>query len=141
MNELVKYMPLKENEEILSTIEGDSYNKSPDIVSRMLGSIIRIISIITGSRKKALVVCTNSRLIIIETQKLLFFIDNSVSSRSFTPRSIQVVGYSLARSLIFFKSHYLELTAGSRSSLIKSKEGKELVDKMIASITHLTETK
>ncbi len=140
MKELVKYMPLKEGEEILSTLEGDSYNTSPDILSRMLGSIIRIISIITGSRKKALIVCTNSRLIIIETQKLLFFIDNSVSSRSFTPRSIQVVGYSLARSFIVFKSHYLELTAGGRSSLTKSNEGKEFADKMITAITHLTQT-
>ncbi|MBT3668197.1 MAG: hypothetical protein HN548_12030 [Opitutae bacterium] len=141
MKELTKYMPLKEGERIFSTLEGDSYNTSADILSRMVGSIIRIISIIIGSRKKALIVCTDSRLIIIETQKFLFFIDNSVTSKSYTPRSIQIVGYSLIRSLVAFKSHYLELAAGGQTSLTKSKGGKELVDKMITAITYLTETK
>jgi len=140
MKELEKYMPLKENEAIYSTIRGDCYNTSPDILNRMLGFLFRIVAILTGTRKKALIVVTNSRMIKIETQKLFWFIDNSVSAISLTPRSISTVGYSLARSMIIFKSHYLELASRGLTTMIKSEDGKDGIYKTINSVTHITQT-
>ena len=140
MKELEKYMPLKENEQIYSVLQGDCYNMSSDPISRLVGSLIRIISIITGSRKRAIIVVTSSRMIKIETQKLLWFIDNSVSAISLTPRSISTVGYSLSRSLIIFKSHYFELVSSGLTTLVKSENGKDGVYKTINCATHITQT-
>ena len=140
MKELKQYMPLKENEKMYSVLQGDCYNIGSDPLSRMIGFAIRIFSIITGSRRRAIVVVTSSRMIKIETQKLLWFIDNSVSAVSLTPRSISTVGYSMARSFIIFKSHYFELVSSGLTTLVKSENGKEGVYNTINSATHLTQT-
>ncbi|MAK47229.1 MAG: hypothetical protein CMI24_08290 [Opitutae bacterium] len=79
-------------------------------------------------------------MIKIETQKLLWFIDNSVSAISLTPRSISSVGYSLSRSLVIFKSHYFELVSSGFTTLVKSENGKDGVYKTINCATHITQT-
>ena len=80
---------------------------------------------------------TDTRVITIEVQTLFWVIEGSISARSYTPRSITRIGYSLQRSLIVFKSHYLEFESGSGGLLIMSKEGREKVYQMIDQLTAL----
>lgn len=136
---LETYMPIKEDETVLDQIEGDAYNMSSNIILRILGFIIRIIAILTGSSRKILLTVTDKRIIVIEVNKLLWFIDGAVRSKSYTPRSIGTSGYELARSLIIFKSHYLEFNSGGVTVLVRAKSGKPKVMEMIASITALAE--
>lgn len=139
MEILKNYMPLESGEEVVCHLEGNAYNLSPSIFARMLGFIERIIAILTGCPKKAHVIVTNRRVIIIEIQKLFWFFIGSANAKSVMPRSIGTLGYQFARSFFFFKSHYLEFSSGSVSTLVKSKAGRDRVYEMIKSIVNLAE--
>ncbi len=139
MKILDDYMPLEEGETITSSLEGDAYNISPNIIIRLFAVIEKIIAIIIGAPRKVYIIVTESRVITIETKKILWFIDSSVQARSYTPRSISQVGYSLSRDWLIFKSHYLEFVSGNVSYLIKSKEGKDKVYEVINKLVSLAE--
>jgi hypothetical protein len=130
-------MPLRENEEVRETLEGNSYNVSSNAIARLLSVIERLVSVILGCPKKTYMYVTDTRVITIEVQTLFWVIEGSISARSYTPRSITRIGYSLQRSLIVFKSHYLEFESGSGGLLIMSKEGREKVYQMIDQLTAL----
>jgi len=97
------------------------------------------VSILTGTTKKVILTVTDNRVIAVEINKVLWFLDGSVKSRSYAPRSVGSTGYELARSLIIFKSHYLEFSAGSQSYMIKAKGGHPKVMQIISQITSLAE--
>ena len=139
MKILDNHMPLKEGETIASSLEGNAYNVSSNIIMRLFAIIERIIAIITGAPRKVYIVVTDLRVITIETRKIFWFIDSSIQARSYTPRSISQVGYSLNRDLLIFKSHYLEFVSGSVSYLVKSKEGKDKVYEVINKLVSLAE--
>jgi hypothetical protein len=139
MEILEKYMPLEPGEEVICHLEGNAYNISSNIILRIAGFIERIVAILIGCPKKAHVIVTNRRVIIIEIQKFLWFFIGSASAKSVMPRSIGSLGYQFARSFIFFKSHYLEFSSGSVLKLVKSKSGKDRVYEMIKSIVNLAE--
>ncbi len=134
-----QYMPLREDENDLASIEGDAYNQSANVIMRMLGFIIRIMAFLTGSSKRIYLTVTNNRIITVEVNKMLWFIDGTVRSRSYTPRSVSATGYELARSLIVFKTHYLLFSSGSESYLIKSRGGQPKVMELVSEITALAE--
>lgn len=139
MKVLEKYMELEPHESILNVLEGNAYNTSPNIFARLFGFLERIFSIILGCPRKAHVVVTNRRTIVIEIRKMLWFFDGSVRAAAFTPRSITSIGYVLARSWLIFKSHYLEFHSSASSFIVKSKGGKKPVDDTIKSIMSLAE--
>lgn len=139
MEILEKYMPLEAGEEVVSHLEGNAYNLSPNIFMRIASLIERVFAILVGCPKKAHVVVTNRRVIVIEIQKFLWFFIGSANAKSVMPRSIGSLGYQFARSFIFFKSHYLEFSSGNNGALVKSKSGKDRVYEMIKSIVNLAE--
>lgn len=139
MKILENYMPLNEGETVTSSLEGNAYNTSPNIVMRLFAIIERIVAIIIGAPRKVYIFVTDSRVITIETRKILWFIDSSVQARSYTPRSISQVGYSLSRDFLIFKSHYLEFVSGSVEYLVKSKEGKDKAYEVINKLASLAE--
>lgn len=139
MEILNKFMPLEDGEIVTCHLEGNAYNVSPNIIARLFGFIERILSIILGSPKKAHVIVTDRRVILIEVQKMFWFFTGSISAKSIMPRSIGSLGYVFARSLIFFKSHYLEFNSGAVSALIKSRSGRDRVYESIKSIVSLAE--
>ena len=136
---LEKYMPLSEGEEIICQIEGDAYNTSSNVIMRMIGVILRIMAVITGSTQKVYVYVTNYRVITIETGKFLWVFDASINARSYTPRSVSRMGYSLGRDLLIFKTHYLEFCSSSINYLVKSRNGKDKVYEMINALLSLAE--
>jgi hypothetical protein len=139
MEILEKYMPLESGEEIVCHLEGDAYSVSPNIFVRIFAFIERIFAILIGSPKKAHVIVTNRRVIIVEIQKFLWFFIGSTNAKSVMPRSIGSLGYQFTRSFIFFKSHFLEFNSGNVTTLVKSKSGKDRVYEMIKSIVNLAE--
>ena len=139
MRVLEKYMPLKEGETVIESIEGNAYNLSANIILRILGGILRIFAVIFGHSRKIHLVVTQNRVITVETEKILWFIDLSANSRSYTPRSVSQVGYALKRSMIIFKSHYLEFISAGSAYLIKSESSQKDINVMINAITGLAE--
>lgn len=132
-------MPLESGEEVICHLEGNAYNVSPSIFSRLVGFVDSVISLVIGSPKKAHVIVTNRRVIVIEIQKFLWIFIGYTSATSVMPRSIGSLGYQFARDFIFFKSHYLEFSTGNKASLVKSKSGKDRVYEMIKSMVSLAD--
>ena len=50
---------LKDDEEVISSLTGNSYTTSSNVIVRFVFAIIRIISVILGSPTRKSVVCTN----------------------------------------------------------------------------------
>ena len=134
-----KYMPLEEGETVLQEMEGNAYNFGSSVISRLFCMIERIVSVVSGTTSKVHLITTNRRVITIEVNKVLWFIDGTVLSRSFTARSVNSVGYRLARSFLIFKSHYLDFDTGSTQYAIKSRTGQREVTTMIQKITTLAD--
>ena len=138
---LAKYMPLKEGETVIDSLEGDAYFIATDPFSKMLAFIIRIISVIIGKTKKVYIAVTGNRVIVIEINKTLWFIDGAAASTSYAPRAIGSVGYELSRAMLFFKTHYLSFHASSGATALKvrAKAGHNAVMVIIGAITDLGE--
>lgn len=136
---LAKYMPLETGESVLCDLQGNAYNVSPNIFARITGLLEKLVSIIFGCPKTAHVIVTDRRVIVIEVQMMFWVYLASVTAKSLMPRSIGSMGYQFARSLIFFRSHYLEFSQGGTATLVKSAEGKDRVYQMIRSIVSLAD--
>lgn len=134
-----KYMPLGEGETVVQEMEGNAYNFGYNVIARLIGVIDRILSVITGTTRKIHIVVTDRRIIIVEISKVFWFIDGSVLARSFSARSVRSAGYRLARSLLIFKSHYLDFDNGSVNYAVKSRTGQVEVLSMIQAITTLAD--
>lgn len=121
MKDLENYVTLYDDEKILKSIEGDAYNLSSNPLLRLLGTIIRIISVITGNRRKLHVLLTNRRVIFIDFRKMLWVIDKGIAVSSVAPRSINSVGYNMVRSWLFFKTNYFSLKSSAEQIFLKFK--------------------
>ncbi|MDC1378524.1 hypothetical protein N8267_01480 [Pelagibacteraceae bacterium] len=131
---------LKTNEKVVAVLTGNSYTSSPNPIVRLYGSIMRIISVILGSPSKKTIVCTNTRIIIENNQKILYIFDYSSEITAVAPRGIMQVGYKFQRSWIFFKNHYLTLIlSGTPRDLILSRDGYPGVKEMMNAAEALRE--
>ena len=124
MKDLENYVTLFDDEKILKSIEGDAYNMSANPIMRLIGSVIRFISVITGNRRKLHVLLTNRRVIFIDFRKMLWVIDKGVAVSSVTPRSIHSVGYSMVRVALFIKTNYFSLKRSAEHIFLKFKGDK-----------------
>jgi hypothetical protein len=136
---LAKYMPLESGEYVLCDLQGNAYNLSPNIFARLAALFEKLFSIVLGCPKTAHVIVTNKRIIVVEFQKMFWVFLASASAKSVMPRSIGSTGYRFARSLIFFRSHYLEFIQGNSGTLVKSAKGKGRVYEVIRCIVSLAD--
>lgn len=138
---LAKYMPLKDGETVIDSMEGDAYFIATDPFSKLLAFLIRIISVLIGKTKKVYITVTENRVIVIEINKTFWFLDGAAASTSYAPRAIGSVGYELSRAMLFFKTHYLSFHASSGATALKvrAKAGQKAVMVIIGSITDLGE--
>jgi len=131
---------LKSNEKIVSVLIGNSYTSSSNPLVRLFAGIMRIIALILGSPTRKTIVCTNSRIITENNQKILYIFDYSSEVVAVAPRGIMQIGYKFQRSWIFFKNHYLTLVlSGTPQDLILSKEGYNGVKDMMNAAESLRE--
>jgi hypothetical protein len=98
---------------------------------------VKILAFLLGFISKVTVVTTSERVVILNTQKMLWIFNQSVSATTIFPRGINKIGYKMQRSFIFFKTHYLSVTCGSETELFSSKKGKSGVDDMIKEMKNL----
>jgi len=137
MSNVDKYMPLKEGEEVICELKGNAYTMSSNILGKILGLIARILAAITGSLRSIEINVTHHRVLVFERQKMFWFFDKSISVRSYSPRTISLVGYTMQKNLFIFRNHYLEFIASSTSMLIKARGGKDKVLTTIGAITDM----
>ena len=89
---------LKEGEQVVANLKGNSYTNSSNPIVRLVMAFVRIVSAIMGSPTRTSVVCTNKRLILETTQKILWVFDYSSEITAVAPRGVMQVGYSFKRS-------------------------------------------
>lgn len=131
---------LKEGETVTSNLKGNSYTNSSNPLVRIFMAIIRIIAAITGSPTSTSVVCTDKRLILETTQKLLWVFDYSSEIKAVAPRGVMQVGYNFKRSWYVFKNHYLTMVlSGTPQEIILSKDGYDGVMNMLSATESLRE--
>lgn len=139
MKDLSKYVSLVEGETVVQEIEGDAYNEDSNPLARLIGSIIRVISIILGFRMKSHVIVTDKRVIKIDFEKILWFIDKGVTAISMTPRSIANVGYSNTRTFLIFKTRYFILGTSGGNILIKFKGNDKTLFDAVSNVNNTLE--
>ena len=139
MLEYKKFISIFEDEEIIKEVEGNAYNQDANPLARLIGSLIRIISIILGFRMKTHIVITNKRIIRIDFKKVLWFINKGVKVTSMTPRSIGSVGYSNERVYLIFKSRFFILNTTTEQVYIKFKGNDKLLQDTVNQVSGLLE--
>lgn len=139
MKDLSKYINLVEGETIVQEIEGDAYNEDSHPLARLIGSIIRVISIILGFRMKTHIVVTDKRVIQIDFEKTLWVINKGVSVISMTPRSIANVGYSNIRKWFIFKTRYFIVGTSGGNILIKFKGNDKMLFDAVTNVNNVLE--
>lgn len=135
-----KYINIGTDEKMLQEIEGDAYNIDGNIIARMIGTIVRIISILLGSRKKVHYIITDRRVIHLEFQMMLWVITKSVSAMSLTPRSIKSVGYSSVKEWLIFQTRYFILVSDTGTVFIKFNGTKQSLFDAVSNVTNTLET-
>jgi|TARA_B100001113_G_C20582469_1_gene393814 hypothetical protein len=131
---------LKDGENIVANLKGNSYTNSSNPIVRMVMAVVRIIMLIMGSPTRTSVVCTDKRLILETTQKVLWIFDYSSTITAVAPRGVMQVGYSFQRSWLIFKNHYLTLVlAGTPQEVVLSKDGYNGVMEMLSASESLRE--
>ena len=135
MEKVLEHMPLTEGEEVKAYLYGDSYNLDFSALARLIAFFTRIVSVILGVSKKKHVFVTNKRVITVDFQKVLWFINNGIDAHSHTPRSINQIGYTRRRSLLIFVTHYFSFN----NTIIKAIGGKDTVYLIIDAANDLAE--
>lgn len=135
MENILKHMPLAEGEKVRSYLYGDSYNTNPNAIVRLVALIIRILSVVLGISKKKHILVTNKRIIAVDFQKVFWFINNGIEAFTYTPRSINEIGYARRRSILIFVTHYFLFN----NHIVKSMNGKDAVYEMITAANDLAE--
>ena len=131
---------MKEGEVVTATLQGNSYTTDSNPLARLIAAIARIIAVLTGSPTKTTIICTNKRLIVENSQKMLWVLDYSSEIDAVAPRGIMTTGYNFVRSWYIFKNHYLTISiAGSGKQLILSKDGLGGVMDMLDKVEELRE--
>ena len=136
-----KFITLNEGETELCRLEGNAYTLSSNPIVRFIMFFVKIVAFLTGTIARVVVVCTSDRVIVVETQKILWFFNYSVSARDIFPRAVSQVGYAMQRSLIIFKTHYLTVAAtGSvATEIFSSRNGEDRVHKMTVAVKSMKE--
>ena len=128
---------LNDGETEACRLEGNAYTLSSNPLVRIIMFFVKILAFLLGFISKVTVVTTSERVVILNTQKMLWIFNQSVSATTIFPRGINKIGYKMQRSFIFFKTHYLSVTCGSETELFSSKKGKSGVDDMIKEMKNL----
>jgi|SaaInl4_150m_RNA_FD_contig_21_1789881_length_670_multi_6_in_0_out_0_2 hypothetical protein len=138
------YFQLSDGEEELCRMTGNAYTLSSNPLVRIVMFFVKILQFFLGSVTRVLVVTTSERVVVIQNQKMLWIFDQSVTSRTVFPRGVSQIGYSMKRSFIFFKTHYLLMASTGETEIFSAKSGegvtaKGKVEDMIKSVKSLKE--
>lgn len=127
----LKEFTLLEGENVLSQIEGDAYNDSPNPIAKLFGLIVKIFWLIFGVKLRTYIIVTNLRIVQVDKKTLLWgILPGDTSVLTLNKSSIQSVGYAMATSWFIFRNFYFLLAnmsglvrvtyKGSESNLIKA---------------------
>jgi len=136
-----KFIKLSEGEEILQEVEGDAQTLGSGPLDKLIAVVTKVLDKVLGRSSKVMIIITNKRIISIASQKIFFVIDKGVDVVSYTPRSINYIGYALVKEWIIFNTRYFKVSTINGETLINFKGSKEelfdLTEKATSSLDRL----
>jgi hypothetical protein len=129
---------LSEGEKIIAVMKGNSYTSSHNPLVRLIMFVLWIRDIVLGFTSRTTVICTDRRLLVESTSRVLFICERAKEVVSINPAAISSVGYQFLRMLLVVPSHGLSYEAGvDGERVIISREGREPVIALIKAIESL----
>jgi len=109
MTNIKEFTPLK-GESVLTQIEGNAWNDSPNPIARLFGVFAKFISAIFGVKLRTYIIVTNLRVVQVDKKTILWgILPGAVSVITLNKATIQSVGYSMASSWFIFRKYYFVL--------------------------------
>ena len=122
----LKEFTLLEGEVIVSQIEGNAYNDSPNPIVQLIAGFFQIFWLILGIKLRTYIIATNLRIVQIDKKSLLWgMLQGDTSVITLNKASIQSVGYAMATSWFVFRKYYFLLANMSGLIRITYKGDKE----------------
>lgn len=110
MATIKEFIPL-EDEVILTQIEGDAFNDSPNPIAKLIGAVMRILYMIIGIKLRTYIIATNKRIVQIEKKTIFWgMLAGDTAVYTLNKNNIQFVGYMTAVSWFIFKAHYFVIS-------------------------------
>ena len=131
---------LFKGEKILAVMKGNSYTSSHNPLVRLICFFLWIRDTVFGFSSRTTVICTDRRLLVESTDRMLFVIERAKEVVSIAPSAIRTVGYQFLRMLFVIPSHGLSYgidTGGDGERVVISLKGRESVVAMIKAIEQL----
>ena len=109
MKQIKEFSPL-DGESVLTQIEGNAWNDSPNPIMRLITSVFRLIWAILGVKLRTYIIVTNLRIVQVEKKTILWgLLPGSVDVLTLNKSTIQSVGYAMASSWFIFRKYYFVL--------------------------------
>jgi len=134
-----EFSPLN-GESVLTQIEGNAWNSSPNPLVSLMTSITKFISAIFGVKRSTYIIVTNLRIVQVEKKTILWgILPGAVDVLTLNKATIQSVGYSMRSSWFIFRKWYFILANMSGALLLTYKGDKDkliescaILDKVVA---------
>ncbi|MDR2922249.1 MAG: hypothetical protein LBU85_02760 [Treponema sp.] len=94
MATLASGVMLAENEKLVMEIEAELWAASSNPIAQILGSLLRIIAMIFGFKKKGFLVITDKRVVEVSTQIQCWCITVGRQVKYVLPSSVKEIGYT-----------------------------------------------
>jgi len=134
MTNIKEFSPL-DGESVLTQIEGNAWNSSPNPLASLMASITKFFSAIFGVKRKTYIIVTNLRIVQVEKKTILWgILPGAIDVLTLNKATIQSVGYSMRSSWFIFRKWYFIL-ANASGLLLLTYDGNK--DKLIESCTIL----
>lgn len=135
---------LNENEEVVAELEAELWASSSNPIAKFFGSILRIIALICGVKKRGFLVITNQRVVEIKFSKLCWIFNSSREFKIVLPSSIKEVGYLKSATFcgcfcqaykLYYES-YTQTTEVLLSTITSDEEAQKLAEAFYNAINY-----
>lgn len=114
----LKEFSLLEGERVLTHIEGNAYNDSPNPITQFIMFFVKIVWMIFGVKWRTYFIATNMRIVQVEKKSILWgLLPGELKVLTLNKAAIQYVGYEMASSWFIFRKYYF--LAANASGLLR----------------------
>lgn len=93
MGNLKSGLILEENEKLVMELEAEMWASSSNPIAKLIGSIVKLINLILGNKRKGFVVITDKKVVEIVQYKALWVFNVGRDVKFLLPSSVKEVGY------------------------------------------------
>lgn len=136
MGNMKSGLVLAPDEQLVMELEAEMWADSSNPISKIIGSIIRLINLILGYRRKGYLVITNKRVVEFTQFKALWILNVGENVKYLLPSSVKEVGYikegtfcgCLCQAYHLYYDSFTQRTSVLLSDVDSNKEAQKVVD-------------